>query len=276
MKQIALATVLLATALQSSSIRAADLPTKAINPPASWTGFYSGLGVGIHATEVVARTISVTENGVPDLCPNGGQCFYSHSVNGTQFRFSFYGGFNWQLGSSFLIGIEGDGGWARKSNGITGTALPGGPFLASGFDTDRYSINTVWDASARLRGGYLVTPSFLMYATGGAAWLNFSSTLTCGPDPVGTCAFPVPAFTRTTSVTKIGWTVGGGIETKVLPHILMRGEYRFSDFGNVHFTENVNANGVFNIINYQVHPRTQTALLGLAYLFGSEIQIREP
>jgi outer membrane immunogenic protein len=250
---------------------AADMPIKAPPsqiPPPSWTGFYAGLGLGSQSNLTSARTIGVTENGVADQCPNGGQCFYGQNVNGTQLRFGFFGGYNWQINPAFLIGIEADGGWAKGTNGIVGTALPGGPFLASGFITDQYSFGTNWDASARLRAGYLVTPSFLLYATGGVAALNFSSTLTCGPDPIGTCAFPVPAFSRTTNLTRLGWTVGGGIETKVSNNVLVRGEYRYADFGRVAITETVDANNVFNIFRYDVHPKSHLALFGVSYLFG--------
>src|SRR5262245_18648063 len=191
MNKTLLAIAACAMVLSSGCLHAADMPiVKAPIPVATWTGFYAGLGVGIRSSVIKERTISVTEDGVPDPCPFNpalNSCFYSQPLNDTAFRFSFYGGLNWQIDSWVVIGVEGDGGWARKFTTLFGTALPGGPFIASGFNTDSVNVNPLWDASVRLRAGYLITPTFLLYATGGAAWLNFKSTLTCGLDPIGTC-----------------------------------------------------------------------------------------
>jgi outer membrane immunogenic protein len=270
MHKTLLAAIACAMALSSRCLFAADMPVKAPALLPSWTGVYAGLGVGIRASEVRSRTISVTEDGVPDTCPFGAPantCFFSQSLNDTAFRFGFYGGFNWQIDPTVLVGIEGDGGWGRKVTTLFGSALPGGPFIASGFNTDSVTVNPLWDASIRLRAGYLVTPTFLVYATGGAAWLNFTSTLTCGLDPIGTCdGFFVTPFSITSHATLLGWTAGGGIETKVSPHVLVRGEYRYADFGTHTFSV-TNQGATFNIITYEVHPRTHTALFGLAYLF---------
>ena len=276
MNKTLLAAVACTFVLGPNCLLAADFPILKAPAPAaisSWTGFYAGLGLGTRTSSVTARTTSITENGVPDACPFSPpattECFFSQPLNDIGFRFSFYGGFNWQIDPTVLIGIEADAGWARKVTTLFGSAFPGGPFIASGFNTDHVSVRPVWDASIRVRAGYLVTPSFLMYATGGAAWLNFSSTLTCGLDPVGTCdGVFVPPFTRTSHATPVGWTLGGGIETRVLRHILIRGEYRYADFGTVKFTES-NQGATFNVFNYEVHPRTHTALFGIAYLFGN-------
>jgi len=275
MRKTLLAAVACAIVLSPSCLFAADMPVKAPAPLPTWTGFYAGLGVGIRASEVRSRTISVTEDGVPDACPqpqfasNPNGCFFSQSLNDAAFRFGFYGGFNWQVDPSVLIGIEGDGGWGRKVTTLFGTALPGGPFIASGSNTDSVTVSPQWDASIRLRAGYLVTPTFLVYATGGAAWLNLSSTLTCGIDPPGTCdGVFVPPFSVTSHATLLGWTAGGGIETKVFPHVLVRAEYRYADYGTHTFVFS-NQGSTFNVFTYEIHPRTHTALFGFAYLFNN-------
>jgi outer membrane immunogenic protein len=277
MNRTLLAIVACAMVLSPSCLLAADMPiVKAPTPVATWTGFYAGVGVGIRSSVIKEQTTSVLETDTTvnphvttvDACANGGQCFFSLPLNDTGFRFSFYGGFNWQVDPSVVIGIEGDGGWARKVTTIFGTPAPGGPFLASGFITDNVSVNPVWDASVRLRGGYLITPTFLLYATGGAAWMNFSSTLTCGPPNIGDCELPVLPFTVTNHKTALGWTAGGGIETKISPHVLIRGEYRYADFGVVHFTTApIVGTGTLTVFNYDVHPRTHTAVFGIAYQF---------
>src|SRR5262245_49379069 len=167
MNRLLLATIACASVMSPGFLFAADLPVKAPPPVVTWTGFYAGLGLGFRSTTVDSRTIRVTEDGIPDTCPfsAGNACFFSVPLNDTGFRFSLYGGYNWQVNSAVVLGIEADGGWARKTTTLFGTALPGGPFIMSGFNTDSISVRPDWDASLRLRAGYLVTPAFLIYAT---------------------------------------------------------------------------------------------------------------
>src|SRR5258707_6998479 len=85
----------------------------------------------------------------------------------TAFRFGAYLGFNWQIAPRWVVGVEGDVGSAKQTTALPGHVLP--TFPLTGLLNDRLSVRTAWDASARGRVGYLVTPSFLAYVTGGAA-----------------------------------------------------------------------------------------------------------
>jgi outer membrane immunogenic protein len=67
---------------------------------------------------------------------------------------------------------------------ITAAGFPVG--LTAG---DAFAVKTTWDASARLRAGYLFNPTLLLYATGGAAWLHVEETSTCGTLPFGVAAW---------------------------------------------------------------------------------------
>ena len=75
-------------------------------------------------------------------------------------RLGGYLGYNWQFAPRWLAGIEGDFGWTGHTGklpgfGFLGTGIMG---LPSGADL---SLRTTWDASARLRLGFLVTPTTL-------------------------------------------------------------------------------------------------------------------
>src|SRR6185437_7604937 len=76
-----------------------------------------------------------------------------------------------------------------------------------------FSVETRWDASARARLGYLVMPNVLIYATGGAAWLDVKTTSNCDTGPIGGCQHGglTPAVISQ-SKTLTGWTIGGGLE----------------------------------------------------------------
>jgi Outer membrane protein beta-barrel domain len=123
------------------------------------------------------------------------------------------------------------------------------------------STRATWDASARGRAGYLITPWTLVYITGGPAWLHIESTATCG---IAICGGPGVAFNN--SSNRLGWTLGGGIETRLWGSWFGRAEYRYSDYGDVTYT---NANAALGITaTYDERIRTHIALFGLAYKFG--------
>jgi outer membrane immunogenic protein len=72
----------------------------------------------------------------------------------------------------------------------------------------------------------------------------------------------------TVSKTLVGWTAGAGIEWKVLDHILVRGEYRFSDYGTWHEEATLFSGGGSVLVERaNVHVTSQMATFGIAYLF---------
>ncbi len=69
----------------------------------------------------------------------------------------------------------------------------------------------------------------LLYATGGVAFSGFNNSIT------DTTGFVAPAGTSASfSNTRVGWTVGGGIEYAITNNWSVRAEYRYSDFGHYH------------------------------------------
>ncbi len=70
--------------------------------------------------------------------------------------------------------------------------------------------------------------------------------------------------TLSNSSTRAGWTVGGGLETRLQSNWLLRAEYRYADFGSVTYQDNVLGDSA----TYEERVRTHTALVGLTYQFG--------
>jgi outer membrane immunogenic protein len=136
-------------------------------------------------------------------------------------------GHNWQLGS-YVVGAEGDIAWKNASSHNTLNT-----FVCSGANCRVESFNgTVsqnWDSSIRARGGFLYTPSTLIYATGGVAFGevkgSFGYAATINP------AFSATSGERSWSDTRVGWTVGAGVEQVVATGWKARVEYRYTDFG---------------------------------------------
>ena len=111
---------------------------------------------------------------------------------------------------------------------------------------DGFFVRTTWDGSARLRFGWLVTP---LYLTGGLAWAHLEAMSDCSTvttPNVSNCAAGnyfggtlAPAVISH-SATKLGWTLGTGIDVALTPQWVVRGQYRMSDFGYL------NGAGAFN------------------------------
>lgn len=73
----------------------------------------------------------------------------------------------------------------------------------------------------RGRAGFYMHPNWLVYATGGVAWLGLEAQDTVTRDKVAT--------------TLTGWTVGGGTEVD-WGHMILFAEYLYTDFGSDRFS----------------------------------------
>ncbi len=81
-----------------------------------------------------------------------------------------------------------------------------------------------------------MTPETLIFATGGLAYGRVkTSTNIVSTDPVFTCTFANSALCSvgSTSETKVGWTIGGGLETKISSGWTAKIEYLYFDLGSV-------------------------------------------
>src|SRR5262245_45284028 len=113
LRSVWLVTLVALTALAGAS-QAADLKPAPVYraPPViaatSWTGFYTGLGIGFRASQSELTTTSVFQGGFVSLSG----LVTELPANGTAFRPSPYIGFNWQFAPQWVGGIEGDVGFA--------------------------------------------------------------------------------------------------------------------------------------------------------------------
>ena len=134
-------------------------------------------------------------------------------------------GYNWSVGD-FVAGVEAD---YSAENIRTGTWTPASvPFHAASEAL----------ATARVRAGVVVTqipylPWALVYATGGAAFSDISTTY-CLPSPSCFASGPGPGRATETAF-KGGWTAGGGIEFPVAPNVTTKIEALYADFGAASF-----------------------------------------
>jgi len=262
-----LSAIAIAGFAQAADVKAAPAyKAPAAIAPMSWTGFYTGLGLGSRTTRTDVTTTSAIVNGAPLDLPSLAS---SLPFDGTAFRASPYLGFNWQIAPRWVVGAEGDFGFARQTT--TRSGFESSPAVGSLFsDTnDGFETKTTWDASLRGRLGFLLTPATMGYATGGIAWQHYSVSSACVGSICSIFQFAPAAVTGT--ATNAGWTLGGGLETALWGHWLARAEYRYADFGTSAFT--ISRSNTFGVgpDNFDTKLRTHTATFGLAYKFGNPV-----
>jgi outer membrane immunogenic protein len=266
---IAKVTGVLAWAALAGSALAADMPAKAL-PAAvpSWSGFYAGVSLGARWAANDWRTSDIAPNfgagAVVQTAGTGG------AVDSVAARFGGYLGYNVQLSTSWVAGVEADFGWAdnnKTTNPAPGTA---GLFLGTPFvGLPSGTVKETWDGSIRGRLGYLVTPAALVYGTGGVAWQRLELNANCTV-VIGNSFCFGNSHNETYASTRVGWTVGGGVEHMIGGNWLARVDYRYAEFGAVtqtFFAEGGTGIGFDDRFTARVKARTHTATVGLAYRF---------
>lgn len=225
--------------------RAPAYPAPAPEPYSNWSGFYLGGSLGGRWDDAEWTTLQAT---VP-VGPNRSATYDSSS-----FRGGIYGGVNFQLSPMIVAGIEADIGWGKNES--TRTGIPGLTVLS-----DTTTLRQNWDGSVVGRLGVLVTPATLLYAVGGASWIDVESNTTCSTAG----GFCLATRSQTNDTTRTGYTVGAGIETMLMGNWMARAEYRFADYGNI---DNRFFAGTLDQFTVSEDLRTHTAKVGLAYKFG--------
>ena len=194
-------------------------------------------------------------------------------------------GCNLQFAGNWVIGFEADTSGANQQGGgasslITEGAVLNGTVVSS---NGTASSRTDFIATATGRLGYTFgrLGEGMVYAKGGAAWARdryqFNGqvlTSACGvvtivPSPqcvVGN-SFVTP-FNFGASETRVGWTVGAGVEWAVWENWSVKLEYDYLDFGSRTVTFNDPLLGAANI---SVTERISEVKLGVNYRFGSPL-----
>lgn len=233
--------------------------------PFSWTGFYVGGTAGAGWTKADTG-LSAVNGAVPLYLPAdipGLTAIGSPGLSATNAIVGAKAGYNQQWGN-FVAGVEGDISWFHVNKTV---ATAGRPFLTYPVGTAAFStsVSTNWLATIRPRIGYAVDKA-LFYATGGVAIgdVKYSNSYV-GVSPLG---FGLEFETAAVSQTRVGWTVGAGIDYAITPHWVVSGEYLHVDLGAVSTSGLVTTGGpptaTFNV---STKLRSDIGRLGIAYKF---------
>lgn len=254
MKALLLGTSVALAAMIAGPAMAAEILLKAPPPPPvySWTGFYVGGNIGYgwgnagsnYYDALVGMPVSISESEKPHSLIGGGQI-----------------GYNWQANNTWVLGIkanfEGPGG--KGSSSVTE------PFSAITIVTDPAvtltdNADIQWFGTVGGVAGVLVTPTILLYGTGGLAYGgisvsgNFFNSLTSG-----TASF-------SDSTIRVGWTLGAGIEGAIpnTSNWTWELEYLYIDFGTL------SGNGFTSLgepYSWNTHVTDNILLAGFNYRF---------
>jgi outer membrane immunogenic protein len=243
---------------------AADMPVKAPKAPVvipySWTGFYVGANVGYSwgraETDFTASNLALL---------GGGAFSHEHDLNGVIGGGQI--GYNWQANNQWVFGLEADfqGSGEKDSD-------PRAP-LSFNIDLNEtivtFTANQTleakikWFGTVRGRVGYLVTPTVLLYGTGGFAYgrieANSIQSLTTS---LGASISSVVG----TAETKFGWTAGAGVEGAI-PNTrdwTWKVEYLYIDFGHIGAA---GTDAVLGTYSWSTHVTDHIARVGVNYRF---------
>jgi outer membrane immunogenic protein len=189
-----------APAVFSLPALAADLPPQpapiapvAYVPAFSWTGFYLGGAIGWLGTNSEYTAAA----GVPFVVTS------ASGKNGVSY--AVLGGYNYQMGQ-LVLGVEGDFGGATAGK-IRYTAITG----------DFLTAHSKWGGSIRGRLGY-AADRVLLYVAGGAAFVSNETSI------------PFTGISIGGDDTRVGWTVGAGVDYAFANNWFAGVEYRYSQY----------------------------------------------
>ncbi|WP_455482126.1 outer membrane protein [Bartonella sp. B35(2025)] len=224
-------------------------------PAFSWTGFYFGGQVGHFSSKVEMSNFN-KEVGVisKDKTPHP-----SGLVGGV------YAGSNIDLGNNVILGIETDAVLAGRedtkiifsnvldANGAKNFNKQLAEVGIKLNDNDKFQVGDKvigsftykekWSGATRVRVGFSVVDYIIPYVAGGVAYAQMEGTsIVVGTKVRANAADLANVKTKVASaetdydaVTMVGYTVGGGVDFAMTDNVVLRAEYRYSDFGKKKF-----------------------------------------
>lgn len=201
-------------ALARSAALAADLneqPPSVSAPPAraslpsipTWTGFYVGINAGLRADKF-------------ELPYQVGAASGNLSVNTDRGIGGVQVGYNWQFWRRWFVGLEADLDGSDIEQVRDYTSSPIGTITAG--------TNLDWFGTVRPRLGFAVTPTAIVYLTGGWVFGHTTSTVTTMAG--------ISSFTDYDS----GWARGGGLEYALTDWLSFKTEYIYLNLGRSTFS----------------------------------------
>jgi outer membrane immunogenic protein len=137
-----------------------------------------------------------------------------------------------------VLGSEFDISWTSLKSTFNGTLVPSPVAIAPFVGSENFNSSNRWIATATTRLG-VARDTWLFYGKGGAAWTGGNTTVAVTMTNPGVP--PNATLGGTISDTRVGWTVGTGLEWAFAKNWTTKLEYDYIDFGTK--VENIVASG---------------------------------
>jgi outer membrane immunogenic protein len=225
---------------------------------ARWTGFYVGANAGwswLKSDDVGiggGTTVLISQ---PTTVP------YSVGLRPDGFLGGMQIGYNHQFMSRWVAGLEADFDFADIKDSNTVFLSAGGPPTVATSASEKMR----WLGTVRGRLGWLASPTFLLFGTGGLAFgrVDYAGNIEEFP------GIPGRLFAASASFTKFGWTIGGGAEWEFARNWSVKAEYLYYDLGSETITgPQTNPVDPTQFATYSFTTRGSIARAGINLRFG--------
>ncbi|WP_455482616.1 porin [Bartonella sp. B35(2025)] len=239
-----------------------------VAPTFSWTGFYFGGQIGGFSSKTNMnisnkdKNVLINEDFLPKL---------------SGFMGGFYVGSNVDLGSGLILGVDTDIVWSNKSDTKTGKTytiardqigyvekilketgvnigkdvIKEGDKRASGF-----TIKGKWAGATRVRIGF-AADRIMPYIAGGVAYTQLQNILSILVTQKNNDHVIASGNLSDEKKSLVGYVLGAGIDLAMADNVIMRAEYRYSDFGKKKFARDT----------HEISYKTNDFRVGVAYKF---------
>jgi len=211
----------------------------------NWTGIYVGVNGG-YGWSSPSVTYTANDPAAQAGTCGGvgrGQCIPQTDFGTNGPLFGGQAGFNWQIMSIWVAGVEADYQWANFSGKGYSLFHLGNVGSTSALTAMNVSQSIKSFGTVRARMGVVPAAPVFVYATGGVAMgqvnesfnlpsIGSGGSLTSGRYSYVCGAAGSNCFAGSSSKSMVGWTVGAGAEYALTNNILLKGEVLFIDLGS--------------------------------------------
>ncbi|AGF74073.1 hemin binding protein [Bartonella australis AUST/NH1] len=261
----------------ASSAQAADImvprqpeptvPPVVVAPTFSWTGFYLGGQIGSFSGKTDTSRFSDGKTIPFDK-------EFSPKLSG--FIGGFYAGSNVDLGNGLIFGVDTDIIWADKKDTRSkerkisagqvdkvtqileefGAKIPEKHSVEGDILGTALTLKEKWAGATRARVGFAMD-RIMPYIAGGVAYARMQAIASYSLKGADSPTVIASGDISDDKKTMTGYTIGGGVDFAVTDNVMMRAEYRYSDFGKKKFSQD----------KLEINHKTNDFRVGVAYKF---------
>ncbi len=256
--------------LQAADVTIPEQPVPIITAPQfSWTGFYLGGQIGNFSSKIKGSYLKDEDAGQWSPIRKEDLPKLSGFIGG------IYTGYNIDIDNGFIIGIDTDLMWfnkkdtkdhnlpqeghieesSSKSKVITVGTSNDEDHSASSDEVVYHTLKQKWAGATRVRFGFSFD-RLMPYVAGGVAYTQLNNIISNKSNTEKKASDPAN-WVHDEKKTMIGYTLGGGVDFAMTDNILLRAEYRYSDFGKKKFVQD----------KVEMGYKTNDFRVGVAYKF---------